>query len=88
MATWVTHLMIADRIMEEIPNLDRCDFVLEIFTPDCNIEMKIGQSLHRLVRLLIDERKKKTASDQHLFCKEYIIKRNDEIKSKNSFHFC
>ncbi len=38
MATWVTHLMIADGVLEALPRLDRRGFCVGNIAPDCNIE--------------------------------------------------
>ena len=38
MATWVTHLMIADGVLEVLPRLDRRGFCVGNIAPDCNIE--------------------------------------------------
>ena len=38
MPNWVTHLMIADRILGQIPGLDRRGFCVGSIGPDCNIE--------------------------------------------------
>lgn len=38
MATWITHLMIADGVLEHIPNLDRQGFCVGNIAPDCNVE--------------------------------------------------
>ena len=38
MATWVTHLMIADSVLQHIPSLDRRGFCVGNIAPDCNVE--------------------------------------------------
>lgn len=38
MATWVTHLMIADKVLEKISGLDRHGFCVGNIAPDCNVE--------------------------------------------------
>lgn len=38
MATWVTHLMIADVVMKQYPELDRRGFCVGNIAPDCNVE--------------------------------------------------
>lgn len=38
MATWVTHLMIADQVMEAAAGLDRRGFCVGNIAPDCNVE--------------------------------------------------
>lgn len=38
MPTWVTHLMVADKVLREIPHLMRHEFFVGNIAPDCNIE--------------------------------------------------
>lgn len=38
MASWVTHLMIADRVLAKLPTLDRRGFCVGSIAPDCNVE--------------------------------------------------
>lgn len=38
MATWVTHLMLADSVLARVPSLDRRGFCVGNIAPDCNIE--------------------------------------------------
>lgn len=38
MASWATHLMIADRILEDVPQLRRHEFCVGNIAPDCNRE--------------------------------------------------
>lgn len=38
MATWRTHLMIADKVMEEAAEIDRHGFCVGNISPDCNVE--------------------------------------------------
>jgi len=38
MATWVTHLWVADRLMERFPRLHRRGFCVGSIAPDCNVE--------------------------------------------------
>ena len=38
MATWVTHLMIADSVLARFPALDRRGFCVGSIAPDCNAE--------------------------------------------------
>ena len=38
MATWVTHLMIADGVLQHFPSLDRHGFCVGNIAPDCNVE--------------------------------------------------
>lgn len=38
MATWATHLMVADRVLNAFPELDRQSFCVGNIAPDCNVE--------------------------------------------------
>lgn len=38
MATWVTHLIIADRVLERITDISRHEFCVGNIAPDCNVE--------------------------------------------------
>ncbi len=38
MATWITHLMIADGVLAHLPALHRCGFCVGNIAPDCNVE--------------------------------------------------
>lgn len=38
MANWITHMMIADRVLERLPCLDRRGFCVGNIAPDCNVE--------------------------------------------------
>lgn len=38
MASWVTHLMIADAVLEALPQLHRRGFCVGSIAPDCNVE--------------------------------------------------
>lgn len=38
MASWVTHLMIADSLLAQCPTLDRTAFCVGNIAPDCNVE--------------------------------------------------
>jgi hypothetical protein len=74
MASWVTHLMIADRVMEQCPELDRRGFCVGNIAPDCNVENEDWTSFtpsredtHWM------SRERKVASDGDSFCNEYIL---------------
>ena len=38
MASWITHLIIADEILKRIPTIDRRGFCVGSIAPDCNVE--------------------------------------------------
>lgn len=88
MATWVTHLMIADAVLKRYPNLDRRGFCVGNIAPDCNVEnvdWTVFTPSREVTHWMRSERKK--ASDCDAFCKEYILNRRNEIKSSEEFAF-
>lgn len=88
MATWITHLMIADGVLERIPNLDRHGFCVGNIAPDCNVENEDWTAFtpsREVTHWMQGERKK--ASDCDAFCDEYILKRKDKIKSAEEYAF-
>ena len=88
MATWITHLMIADGVLERIPNLDRRGFCVGNIAPDCNVENEDWSAFtpsREVTHWMQGERKK--ATDCDAFCDEYILKRKDKIKSAEEYAF-
>lgn len=88
MATWITHLMIADGVLERIPNIDRRGFCVGNIAPDCNVENEDWTAFtpsREVTHWMQSERK--IASDCDSFCDEYILKRKDKIKSAEEYAF-
>jgi len=88
MATWITHLMIADGVLERIPNLDRHGFCVGNIAPDCNVENEDWTAFtpsREVTHWMQGERK--IASDCDAFCDEYILNRKNEIKSAEEYAF-
>ncbi len=88
MATWITHLMIADRVLEHLSGLDRRGFCVGNIAPDCNVENEDFTSFtpsREVTHWMQGERKK--ASDCDAFCEEYIINRKDTITSNEEYSF-
>ena len=88
MATWITHLMIADGVLERIPNLDRHGSALVISHRIANVENEDWTAFtpsREVTHWMQSERKK--ASDCDAFCDEYILKRKDKIKSAEEYAF-
>lgn len=88
MATWVTHLMIADNVMKQCHRLDRHGFCVGNIAPDCNIENEDWTCFtpsREVTHWMSKERK--VASDCDSFCKEYIHKRKNEIQSQEQYSF-
>src|SRR5690554_5733813 len=88
MATWVTHLMIADIVMKQCNELDRHGFCVGNIATDCNVENEDWTSFtpsREVTHWMSKERK--VASDCDSFCKEYILKRKSEIQSQEQYSF-
>ena len=88
MATWVTHLMIADAVLNRYPNLDRRGFCVGNIAPDCNVENSDWTAFtpsREVTHWMQGARKK--ASDCDAFCKQYILNRRNEIKTSEEYAF-
>lgn len=88
MATWITHLIIADRVLEAIPELDRHGFCVGNIAPDCNVEnedwtqfVPSRETTHWM------STNRKVAADCDRFYDEYITKRKHEIDSVEEMSF-
>ncbi len=88
MATWITHLMIADRVLEQLPGLDRRGFCIGSIAPDCNVENEDWTAFtppREVTHWMQGERKK--VSDCDAFYKEYILDHRDKITSEEEHSF-
>lgn len=88
MASWVTHLMIADGVLERISGIDRRGFCVGNIAPDCNVENEDWTAFtppREVTHWMQGDRKK--ASDCAAFCDEYILKRKDSICSAEEYAF-
>ena len=88
MATWVTHLMIADSVLQHFPSLDRHGFCIGNIAPDCNVENEDWTAFtpsREVTHWMQKERKK--ASDCDAFYDEYIAKRRDRIQTTEEYAF-
>ena len=88
MATWVTHLMIADSVLQHFPSLDRHGFCIGNIAPDCNVENEDWSAFtpsREVTHWMQGERKK--ASDCDAFYDEYIAKRRAGIQSAEEYAF-
>lgn len=88
MATWVTHLMIADGVLKQMPYLDRRGFCVGNIAPDCNVEnadWTVFTPSREVTHWMQSERKK--ASDCDAFCDEYILQRKEKISSAEEYAF-
>jgi len=86
MATWVTHLMIADHVLLQIPNLCSHEFLVGNIAPDCNVENEDWTSFtpSREVTHWMGG-KRKAASDCDRFLHEYIEKQTNIDGQEESF---
>lgn len=84
MATWVTHLMVADEVIKKIPSLCRHEFFVGNIAPDCNVENEDWTSFtpsREVTHWMGNERK--TATDCDRFLHEYIeLKGKLEVKEE------
>lgn len=88
MATWITHLMLADRVLETLSELDRHGFCVGNIAPDCNVENEDWTQFvpsREITHWMSADRK--VATDCDRFYDEYIAKRKDEIKSDQEMSF-
>lgn len=88
MAEWVSHLIIADRVMERVPGLCRHEFCVGNIAPDCNYRNPDGKTFtpsREITHWMKHERK--TATDCDDFFTAYILERMDRIRSKQELSF-
>lgn len=88
MATWITHLMIADSVLRQLPVLDRRGFCVGNIAPDCNIENDDWTAFtppREITHWMRGNRK--AASDCNAFCEEYILNRKADIKTAEECSF-
>ena len=88
MATWVTHLMIADHVLHQFPKLDRHGFCVGNIAPDCNIENEDWSSFtpsREITHWMHGNRK--AASDCDAFADVYIHSQKDKITSDEQYAF-
>ena len=86
MATWVTHLIIADRVLEKIPDLCRREFCVGNIAPDCNVENEDWTSFtpsREITHWMTEGRK--VATDCDRFLHEYIEKKEIYSVQEESF---
>lgn len=88
MATWVTHLMIADRVLEEMPELCRRGFCVGSIAPDCNVENEDWTQFvpsREITHWMSHDRK--TAADGERFYDAYIAGRKQEPAANEELSF-
>ena len=88
MAEWVSHLIVADKVLEKFPQLSRHEFCVGNIAPDCNIPNEDWTEFtppRAVTHWMQDNRKK--ATDCVRFYDEYIIARLGSIKTKEELSF-
>ena len=88
MATWITHLIIADRVLEIVPELDKHCFCVGNIAPDCNVENEDWTQFvpsREITHWMSSDRK--IADDCDRFYKEYVENRKHEIDTKQELSF-
>ena len=88
MASWITHLIIADEILKRIPNLDRRGFCVGSIAPDCNVENEDWTEFvppKSVTHWMAGPRKR--LSDADRFCGECIENRRNEIGAGEEYAF-
>ena len=88
MASWVTHLMIADGVLAQLPGLNRRGFCVGNIAPDCNVENADWTAFtpsREVTHWMQGERKK--ASDCDAFRDQYILGRKEKVQSAEEFAF-
>ncbi len=86
MATWVTHLMIADSVLQQIPNLSKHEFLVGNIAPDCNVENEDWTSFtpsREVTHWMGDKRK--VATDCNRFLHEYVEGKEKLDNQEESF---
>lgn len=88
MALWVTHLMIADRILKFLPHLDARGFCVGSIAPDCNQENADWTDFTppREVTHWMNG-KTKDEDDCERFCDIYFLSRKNEIETDEEYAF-
>lgn len=88
MATWTTHLMIADKVLEVLPELDRHGFCVGNIAPDCNVENEDWTQFtpsREITHWMSADRK--VAADCERFYDKYISSRMQELDSSQEMSF-
>ncbi len=88
MASWVTHLWVADEVLKRFPKLDKHGFCVGNIGPDCNLLNEEGTDFvpsRQITHWMNSSRK--TASDCKGFYDKYIMERKNVIKSNEELSF-
>lgn len=86
MPFWVTHMMVADRVLQELPQLARHEYCVGNIAPDCNVENEDWSSFtppREMTHWMGSGRKK--AADCERFIHEYLLPRSPKTLEEASF---
>ena len=89
MASWVSHLIIADRVLAQMPRIDRRGFCVGSIAPDCNVENADWTAFtpsRETTHWMSIENDKSTA-DCDGFYRAYIERRINAIRSAEEYAF-
>ena len=88
MAEWVSHLIVADKVLELLPQLSRHEYCVGNIAPDCNIPNEDWSEFtpSRAVTHWMNGNRK-TESDSIRFYNKYILERMNTIESKEELSF-
>ena len=89
MATWVTHLIIADRVLARMPQLHRRGFCVGSIAPDCNMENEDWTAFtpSRETTHWMRVKNDKGTADCEGFYRAYIERRIHEIHFAEEYAF-
>ena len=88
MASWVTHLMIADGVLKHFPSLDRRGFCVGNIAPDCNVENEDWTAFtppREVTHWMCGAGK--TVAGAEAFFRTYVTERRSSIKSAQEYSF-
>lgn len=88
MANWVTHLAIADRVLEQLPALNQRGFCVGSIAPDCNVENEDWSAFtppREVTHWMRGE--KKMPADHKAFLQAYVLDRRKDIQSSEELSF-
>ena len=86
MAWWTTHLMVADQVMEAVPQLHRYEYCVGNIAPDCNVENADWTAFdppRQVTHWMSAECK--TAADCERFLQEYLFTRSTASAQEEDF---
>ncbi len=88
MASWVTHLWIADEVLKNIPELDRVGFCVGSIAPDCNVENADWTAFtppREMTHFMSGKRK--CLADSERFFEEYLAGKSYADRQEEAFYW-